>query len=145
MSNKYCTPPRALVSTCLKCPGRRDSLDGKQDNFVRGLRKGEGWVTWWVGCGVVRVSVGREGGDAGWLAGADEERSHTLVLHVFVLTVSEVPQECTGSPDHTVEVPDESHDINTGKMFSSFEPNKKEETPVGSSPLSLSRPRSVPS
>ena len=64
-------------------------------------------MTWWVGVrgGAGIVWVGGEGGGAGWLAGADEENSHTLVLYVFVLTVSGAqspPQECTGSPDHTM-------------------------------------------
>ena len=80
--------------------------------------------------------------------GANEGRSRTLVLYVFVLTVSgpNVPPGKYQDHQTTVEAQDESHDINTGKMFSAFEkPTKKirEETPAGSSPLSLSRPRSA--
>ena len=70
------------------------------------------------------------------------------MLHVFVLTVSDTQCLPRNTQDHqtTVEAQDESHDINTGKMFSAFErPIKKikEETPAGSSLLSLSRPRSA--
>ena len=52
-------------------------------------------------------------------AGADEERSHTLVLHVFVLTVSEAQSPPRNAQDHqTTHCGDSRQDHNTGKMFS---------------------------
>ena len=76
---------------------------------------------WWAG-----ERGGAKYGWEGWVVITGAEISHTLrFMYCFdSLRQPMLPQEYQ-DPQTTVEAQDRSHDINTGKMFSSLEQNKE--------------------
>ena len=96
--NKYCTP-HACCSALVLDAQVGATVRWEEDTFVRGLRNGEGWVTW----------VGGERGGEIWVGGEDGDRvargdiSHS-VLHVFVLTVSDTQCLPRNTQDHQTTV-----------------------------------------